>query len=170
MPTKSKITYDITLDEIRKYMKATENFWELKKWLVVFNFKREPGIAHKLAAKLDVSESFVQKTVSKFNKFGIDSIKSKKQGMRNASYLTLIEEKKLLEKFIPKAEKARITTINEIKLIFEKKVGKVVNISTIYDLLKRHNWTKKMARSYHPKKNKEKQETFKKTLIMKLMK
>jgi transposase len=44
----------------------------------------------------------------------------------------------------------------------EKKLGKSVSEDYIWDLFKRHNWTKKMPRPEHSNKNKEAIEEFKK--------
>ena len=62
----------------------------------------------------------------------------------------------------------KIATAEEIRKAFIKKTGREKTAkSTIYDLLKRHGWSKKKARPMNPKSNKEAQETLKKTTIKK---
>ena len=53
--------------------------------------------------------------------------------------------------------------MTEIKLKYEAKAGKKVPRSTISRLLKRFGWRKIMPCPYHPKKNVDAQNEFKKT-------
>ena len=45
--------------------------------------------------------------------------------------------------------------VSEIKKSYDKAVGRETKPTQIYALLKRHEWTKKMPRSRHPKKAKD---------------
>ena len=57
------------------------------------------------------------------------------------------------------------TTLADIQRAFEAKVGKTVARSTVYNLLKCHDWRKLSPRPAHPKADKNKPETFKKTFL-----
>ena len=111
-----------------------------------------------------MKEQSVKNLVSAYNKKGIAAIEVSGRGQRQKAYLTLKKEKEFLNSFIDKASEGHISTTAEIKIAFEKHIGKQVDASTIYRLLKRHNWRKIKPRAVHPKANKEEQKAFKKTL------
>lgn len=88
----------------------------------------------------------------------------KGQGGRKNEILTIEQEKLFLKQFFDTAIKGQIATAEEIRKAFVKQTGREkVAKSTIYDLLKRHGWSKKKARPIHPKSDKEAQTAFKKT-------
>lgn len=63
-----------------------------------------------------------------------------------------------------------MTTAATIKQTYDELVSKEVDESTIYRLLKRQDWRKKMPRPEHPKANPEAQAAFKKTFTHSLNK
>ena len=75
--------------------------------------------------------------------------------------MTIQEERELLMPFFERAKNGELTTIAQIKQEFEKRVGHKVHETTIYRLLKRHEWRKLVPRPFHPKANKEEQRFFK---------
>ena len=77
--------------------------------------------------------------------------------------MTIEEETKFISSYVSDAKKGHIVTAGKIKEDFEKKVGKQVCKTSIYRLLERHNWRKIVPRSFHPKKDEQAQEDFKKT-------
>ena len=54
--------------------------------------------------------------------------------------------------FRKEAEKGQIIEASSIKKAFEYALGRELCSTYVYRVLKRHNWTKKMPRSRHPKK------------------
>lgn len=82
-----------------------------------------------------------------------------KGGRRNCN-LTVEQEKEFLSAFFEKARLGQIATTAEIKLTYEKFVGRIVHKTTIYRLLDRHEWRKIVPRSCHIKANPEEQEAF----------
>jgi len=57
-----------------------------------------------------------------------------------------------LEQFFEKALEGQIATVDQIREAFINQTGrKEVAKSTIYNLLKRHGWSKKKVRPSHPK-------------------
>ena len=58
----------------------------------------------------------------------------------------------IYNQFLDFADKIYLT---EIKKDYEQLIGRKVHKTTIYRLLKRHNWQKIMHRSYHPKLGKK---------------
>jgi transposase len=163
----TKAKSHLSNDELTKRIKETTGFWKVQKWLIVYNAKNYPRVAEEIANHLAVSTSLVHKTISEYNRKGESSINTIGKGGRKNFHLTIAEEIKFMQKYQLMAEKGQISTANQIKEDFEKLVGKGVNKSVIYRLLERHNWRKIVPLPYHPKKDKEAQELFKKTSGMK---
>ena len=90
------------------------------------------------------------------------AIETPGKGGRNNSYLSLEAEKEFLSSFTELAADGVITTATKIKQAFEELVGKEVDKTTIYRLLKRQEWGKRMPRPSHPEADPEAQEAFKK--------
>ena len=153
--------------EVKQKIKTTVGFWRVQKWLIIYNALNYPRTAEEIAKHLAVSVSLVHKTISEYNRFGPSSIETKGKGGRRNSYMSLDEERGFMESFITKAQKGYIATSGQIKEAFEELVGKTVHKTTIYRLLERNGWRKVVPLPHHPKKDKQAQEDFKKTLRVK---
>jgi transposase len=94
---------------------------------------------------LGVSESLVHKTIFEYNKYGVASIEKKGKGGRRNSYMSEEEEELFTKNYKEKARQGQIMTAMEIKEDLEKKIGKKVNKTTVYRMLKRHGWRKIFA-------------------------
>ena len=105
----------------------------------------------------------MHQVISDYNRLGATAIETPGKGGRNNSYLSLKAEKEFLSSFTELAVAGGITTATKIKQAFEELVGKKVNKSTIYRLLERQEWRKRMPRPSHPEADSEAQEAFKKT-------
>jgi transposase len=95
-----------------------------------------------------------------YNKFGVEAMETPGKGGRRHEYLTIEEERELLQPLFERAEKGEIATTAQIKHLFEERVGHEVDESTIYRLLERHEWRKLVPRPFHPKADKEEQRRF----------
>ena len=104
-----------------------------------------------IAEKLDTSPKVVSRWVSAYKNGGIEALFNNRKGgnHRNLSYE---EEAEILARFAEKAENGQIVEVSEIRKAYEEAVGHKTAFTHIYAILKRHNWTKKMPRSRHPKK------------------
>lgn len=67
------------------------------------------------------------------------------------SYLSLEEEQTLMEGLRSKALSGHILTAKDLLFEIEEKLNKKVSDDYVWDLLKRHNWKKKVPRPIHPK-------------------
>lgn len=149
--------------ELEEIEKGICNVTEYRKYLTV-----------KLREKLDLSspviseitgysESTIRKIHAKYFKEGKSCFKLKKKGGRWRENLSLSDERNLLLKFESSSALSGTATMSVIKREYESRIGHLVPRSTISRLLKRHGWRKILPRPYHPKKNIEAQEAFKKT-------
>jgi len=64
--------------------------------------------------------------------------------------------------FTKLAKDGLILTMNDIRIIFEKEIGHEVSDDYLWDVFKRHNWSKKSPRPKNPEQDLEAQEAFKK--------
>lgn len=167
MSKTAKIKPHLTSEEILLKIKGTIGFWRVQKWLIIYNALNYPRSAKEIAAHLAVSESLVHKTIFEYNKYGVAAIETKGKGGRRNSYLSKEEEELFVNSYLEKAREGQIITAMEIKEDFEKKIGKKVNKTTIYRMLKKHGWRKIVPLPVHPKQKKEEREAFKKTLLRK---
>ena len=159
----TKVKNHLSNDELEKKIKETVGFWRVQKWLIIYNAQNYPRTSEEIANHLAVSKALVNKTVSEYNRFGVAAIETVGRGGRKNAYMSVEQEKEFVGSYISRSQKGQIVTVQEIQEDFEKAVGKKVNKTTIYRLLKRHGWRKVMPRSFHPKRDKEKQTAFKKT-------
>jgi len=154
-------------EEHKKELEEIENginsINEYKKYLAVRLREKLDITAGEIGDIVGLSESTVKKIHSRYFKLGQVCFKVKKKGGRMRENLTLAEEKELLGQFESSSAKGGTATMTDIKLKYEAKAGKKVPRSTISRLLKRFGWRKVMPRPYHPKKNIEAQNGFKKT-------
>lgn len=105
----------------------------------------------------------VKQMQSRYLRGGKDALLGKGRGGRYHCNLSLKEEHDFLTPFIAAATNGGMLVVNEIKIAYERRIGRTVAVSTIYRLLARHNWRKIVPRPRHPKADSALQEAFKKT-------
>jgi hypothetical protein len=75
----------------------------------------------------------------------------------------------LLAGFAKAAGASELLNVHDLKSAYEQAIGYETSNSTVYDLLDRHGWRKVMPRLYHPRRNVEAQNAFKKTAFLALL-
>ena len=159
----SRAIAHLSAEEVQHKIKTAANFRQQQKWLVVYNALVDPRPAAEIAKHTGTSKRTVHQVISEYNRLGVAAIETPGKGGRNNSYLSLEAEKEFLSSFIEQAATGGVTTAAKIKQAFEELVEKEVDKSTIYRLLKRQDWCKRMPRPCHPQANPEIQAAFKKT-------
>ena len=104
----------------------------------------------------------VRRIQSQYRKEGIESLSPKPKGGRNRAHLSVADEQALLDELRTQAEAGQIIEISQIQSAYEAKVGSAVGKSTVYALLKRHQWRKVVPRPRHPNQNESDVAAFKK--------
>jgi transposase len=105
-----------------------------------------------IAERTGLNANYISQLVTKFINEGIDAIANDGRTDTHNRKLSKQEELELLEGFVDMAADGRLVTAIPIKLAFEELTGEPCNKTTIYRLLKRHKWKKKVARRKHPGK------------------
>ena len=125
---------------------------------------RESGMTQPaIAEALGVSLSTVNRAHMDYDHGGIKALKPKPSGGRQRQNMTLAEEKALLARFAKAAGAGEMLNIHDLKRAYEQAIGHQTSNSTVYDLLHRRGWRKLMPRPFHPKRDVEAQNAFKKT-------
>jgi transposase len=160
MARKTRAALHLSVEEVKTKMKEDPRSWCRQRWLIIYNALVDPREASEIAKHVGVSVHTVHKVVSLYNKYGVKAVETGGKGGRRNEYLTIEEERELLQPLFERAEKGEIATTAQIKRIFEERAGNEVDESTIYRLLERHGWRKVVPRPFHPKADKEEQRRF----------
>lgn len=155
----------LTNKELFKKMRSQRNARDFINWQIIYSVQSNPGkLAEVYASYLGVAKSKVYKVIERYNNNGVNWDSDKKWGGRREerAYLTLPEEKSLLDSLSDDAVSGKILTYNHIKTKVEDKIGHKVSDDYIWDLFNRHSWKKKAPRPTHPDGDVEKREIFKK--------
>ena len=86
-----------------------------------------------------------------------------KWGGRRRQLITFEEEKEFLDAWVVRSEKGGVLVVPPIHKALEEHLERTVHSSTVYRLLARHGWRKVAPDTYHPKRDPEAQDAFKKT-------
>ena len=150
---KMRIIYTISEEESNEIAKARATIKDKQadKRLYAVELRGRGKSNREIAEKLDTSAKVVSHWVSIYKHGGLEVLKGKKRESHNWN-ISYEEEEKILSQFKEKAEKGQIVEVSEIRKAYDKAVGHATSPTHIYAVLKRHNWTKKMPRSRHPKK------------------
>jgi hypothetical protein len=101
------------------------------------------------AIVIGLSKSRTGKLRTRFQRIevGAEQVKTKK-GLRNHARMSLDEEVTFLAPFVSEAKDTGILPIPQLKAELERRVGRQVSTSTVYQLLRRHGFSKL---TQHPK-------------------
>ena len=150
----------VSVEEVKARMIHDTNPLYRQRWIIIYQALVDPREAKDIAKHTGVSVSTVHKLISTYNRQGVSAVETKGKGGRYNAYLTIEEERDLLTPFFERAERGELTTVAQIKHIFEKRGGHEGDETTIHRLLKRQKWRKLVPRPFHPQADKEEQELF----------
>lgn len=161
---KREIPNHLSIDEIDSRIKKVVGYWRVRRWMVIRQAITEDVSTIKIAKRFGVSHQYVLQLIGRYRREGISGVEVPGRGQRQKAYLTLEEEAAFLKPFITSAKQGHLVTSHAIHKAYNQKVGRIVAKTTIYRLLRRHNWRKITPRPAHVKSNKAAQDSFKKTL------
>lgn len=155
----------LKVEEIKQRMAAQKQLRLHKYWQVIHALAADPQKkSHEIAAMLGTSASNVQRVVKLYNERGADFDQHLQWGGRRQanSFMSLEQEAAMMKHLQAKALKGAVLTLHDIKEVVEKKLSGQVSDDYIWDLFKRHGWSKKAPRPRHPSQDPEAQQHFKK--------
>jgi transposase len=119
-----------------------------------------------IADAMGVSLSTVNRAHMAYDQGGIKALKPKPCGGRQRQNMTIAAEQSLLARFAKAAGAGEMLNIHDLKSAYEQAIGHPTSNSTIYNLLDRHHWRKLMPRPFHPQRDVEAQNAFKKKAFL----
>lgn len=154
----------LSIEDLRRRMSESVSIEQFRRYQVIFIRLTSPEMPVSRVAELcSVAYRTVTQWTWLYNRLGPDGYVLSGRGGRRHSHLSADAEKALLDGLAAKAGKGLVITVLSVKKASEKAVGYELPKDYAYDLLNRHGWRKVMPRTHHPKKDLERQETFKKT-------
>ena len=164
----SKIIPHVSNEALEEKLKEVKGFWRIQRILVILSLQKQAQTSNQLSSSFNLSAIAIRKLIGDYNKRGMAALDVKGQGGRKNEIMTIEEERVFLNQFFERALQGKIATAEEIRKAFIKTTKrKKIAKSTIYDLLKRHEWAKKNVRPNHPKSDEMQQEHFLKTSLSK---
>lgn len=157
-----KLTHTTSSEVLKQKMKVAKTASDFKRWQIIYLINTYNVDASYLSDITSYSKANIYTIVRQYNESDEGDVNIQKRGGRRRSLMSIDQEKHLMEGLEQKASEGQILTYLDIKTIVEKEIGKEVSDDFIWDLFKRNNWTKHSPRLHHPKKDKDKQEEFKK--------
>ncbi len=130
----------------------------LSVWLTFLGF-----CAREVAELIQVSTQAVWLWVRQYNRLGPGGLDRRGRGGRRWGYLSLEQERQILEELEPSAQAGQVLTAQAVRHRIEQVVGHAVSVGYIYRLFHRHGWRKVGPRPRHVKASVGEQEAFKKT-------
>src|SRR6266567_4590746 len=150
----------LSLEEVQQRMKREPRFWVRQRWWIIYHALLAPRTAREIAKQTSTSVRTVRRVIASYNREGEGATQTPGSGGRRHAYLTVEQERTLLQTFVARAELGELATVAQIQWAFEAEVGHCVHKRTIYRLLARYGWRKLVPRPRHPKANPEEQAAF----------
>ena len=125
----------------------------------------QAGCGNRLGARVEPRQT-VHNLVAAYNRHGPKALETPGKGQRQRAYLSLEQEQAIVDQFLKQSELGQVSTGLQVKPALEQAVGHPVAKTTVYRILKRHQWRKVAPRPRHPKSSPREQEAFKKTFPM----
>jgi transposase len=127
-------------EAVKARVQGEQRLWRRQRWEIIYQALKAPRKAEDIARTVGVSPSTVHRVIATYNREGVAAIETPGKGGRRHQYLTLAQERALLEPFLARAAGGEITTAAEIQRAFEEEAKQPVAQSTISRLLARHGW------------------------------
>jgi transposase len=153
---------DASIQLLIDRMNSTKDKNEFVKLQTIHLYVVEKKPASEVAKIVNKKVGMIYQIAHRYKKMGIDGLINKPRGGRKWAFMSLAEEKKLLESLVSEANKGLVVISKIVRNNAEEKLGHPVSADYAEDLLNRHGWRKIMPKTKHPKSSSDEQEEFKK--------
>ena len=133
--------------KLEAWVRTARGREEYQKRLAIWMTVKGPFPAHRVASLLVVSKQAVWLWVGQYNREGPDGLERPGRGGRRWAYLSLDQEKALLESLQTRAKRGKAPRAREVQEEISTITGINVSISYVYRLFKRIGWQKLSARA-----------------------
>jgi transposase len=163
----TKVVRHLQVEEIDERIKQCTEPWRMRRWQVIRCALVHPKPAAEIALEVGLARQTVHNLIAAYNRQGPQALETPGHGQRQRAYLRLEREQAIVAKFLQKSALGQVSTGTQFKPALEKAVGRRVHKTTVYRILKRHQWRKVVPRPRHPQASAEEQAAFKKTSLRK---
>jgi transposase len=125
---------------VQERIQKEQRRWCRRRWEIIYQALKAPGKAEDIARTVGVSVSSVRRVIAAYKREGVAGIETPGKGGRRRQYLTLEQERAFLQPFLACATQGERVTVAQIQRAYEEEVEQAVALSTIYRLLRRHEW------------------------------
>jgi transposase len=159
----TKAVAHLQVEGIDERIKQCTAPWRIRRWQVIRCALVNPKPAAEIALEVGLARQTVHNLVAAYNRHGPSALETPGRGQRQHAYLSLEQERAVVEQFLKQSEVGQVSTGLQIKAALETVVGHQVAKTTVYRVLRRHRWRKVVPRPRHPQASAAEQEAFKKT-------
>lgn len=159
----TKVVEHLRVEEIDARLRRCTEPWRIRRWHVIRCALVHPKPAAEIALEVGLARQTVHNLIAAYNRHGPQVLETPGHGQRQRAYLSLRQEQALVDKFRKKSAAGQISTAQQFKPVIERVIGRQVHKTTVYRLLKRHQWRKVVPRPRHPQASAAEQTAFKKT-------
>ncbi len=125
-------------EAVHERIRGEKRPWRRQRWEIIYQALTAPRPAEDIARTVGVSLSTVHRVIATYKQGGVAAIETPGKGGRRHHYLTLEQERAVLQPFLARAARGELATAVEIQRAFEEEAKQPVAKSTIYRLLARH--------------------------------
>src|SRR3954465_3445072 len=125
-------------DQLASWVRESPNLDAYKKRLAIWLTRRGPLHAHRVSDLLQVSKQAVWLWIKQYNQGGPDSLDRKGRGGRRRAYLSLDQERALVERLQSQVAKGQGRKAKELLPEVLEAVGQNVSVAYVYRLMQRH--------------------------------
>lgn len=159
----TKAVAHLQVEGIDERIKPCTAPWRIRRWQVIRCALVNPKPAAEIALEVGLARQTVHNLVAAYNRHGPSALETPGRGQRQHAYLSLEQERAVVEHFLKQSEEGQVSTGLQIKAALETVVGHQVAKTTVYRVLRRHQWRQVGPRPRHPQASAAEQEAFKKT-------
>lgn len=128
----------MTDEDLAKWVREAPTQDAYKKRLAIWLTRRGPFHAHRVSDLLQVSKQAVWLWIKQYNQGGPDSLDRKGRGGRRRAYLSLDQERALVERLQSQVAKGQAKKAKELLPEVLEAVGQNVSVAYVYRLMQRH--------------------------------
>jgi len=125
-------------DDLAKWVREAPSQDAYKKRLAIWLTRRGPFHAHRVSDLLQVSKQAVWLWIKQYNQGGPDSLDRKGRGGRRRAYLSLDQERALVERLQSQVSRGQAKKAKELLPEVLEAVGQNVSVAYVYRLMQRH--------------------------------
>lgn len=159
----TKAVAHLQVEEIDERIKRCTEPWRIRRWQAIRCALVHPKLAAEIALEVGLARPTVHNLIAAYNRHGPQGLETPGRGQRQRAYLSLEREQAVVEQFLNNSAVGQVSTGLQLKPALEQAIGHRVAKTTVYRLLKRHQWRKVVPRPRHPQASAAEQEAFKKT-------